>query len=60
MNYSCNCVGIMEFVLVEKGISLKNFTDFLSRHIFFFEAVNKRKLASSSSTRKWCFNSVEK
>lgn len=37
MRHLCYCVGLMEFVLVEKGISWKNFSN-LSRHIFFLEA----------------------
>ena len=43
MRYLCHCVGLMGFILVEKGISWKNFTHILSRHIFFFEAGNTKE-----------------
>ena len=43
MRYLCHCVGLMAFILVEKGISWKNFIHILSRHIFFFEAGNTKE-----------------
>ena len=41
--YLCHCVGLMEFIRVEKGVSWKSFTHILSRHIFFFEALNTKE-----------------
>ena len=43
VRYSCHCVGLMAFIVVEKGISWKNFTHILSRHIVFFEAGNTKE-----------------